>query len=296
MDKKVNRKVNNITYGIVGLGIMGGSIAKAIKTNILNDKESTGSVIALDKNTDSLNNALISNAIDKGFLPEQTTTFLSLCDFVFICLYPHSIINFLKQNKKYFKDNSIITDISGVKSELEDNIEDIKPNNADLIFGHPMAGGAKEGYVNSKSEYFKNHNYILIPHNFNKKENLILFEELIYKMGFSKIITTDSKTHDEKIAFTSQLCHVLASAMVETADDIDITSFAGGSFDDFTRIAMINAPLWTELFLSNKKELIKHIDKLKENLNSIEELIQSDNSKELEALLNDVRQKRIQMK
>lgn len=296
MDKKVNRKVNNITYGIVGLGIMGGSIAKAIKTNILNDKESTGSVIALDKNTDSLNNALISNAIDKGFLPEQTTTFLSLCDFVFICLYPHSIINFLKQNKNNFKDNSIITDISGVKRELEDNIEDIKPNNADLIFGHPMAGGAKEGYQNSKSEYFKNHNYILIPHNFNKKENLILFEELIYKMGFSKIITTDSRTHDEKIAFTSQLCHVLASAMVETADDIDITSFAGGSFDDFTRIAMINAPLWTELFLSNKKELIKHIDKLKENLNSIEELIQSDNSKELEALLNDVRQKRIQMK
>ncbi len=296
MDKKVKKQAENLTYGIVGLGIMGGSIAKAIKNNILFSKDAKGSVLALDKNAESLAEAEKSNSIDKGFSLDQTKTFLFLCDFVFVCLYPHSILNFLKDNKSNFRKDSIVTDISGVKAILEKNIDQIRPDNADLIFGHPMAGGAKEGFSNSKSEYFTNHNYILIPHDFNKEENLDFFEELVYRMGFTKIIKSDSKTHDDKIAFTSQLCHVVAAAMIESSEDVEITSFAGGSFGDFTRIAMINAPLWTELFLSNKEELVKHIENLKKNLNHIESLIQNDDKEGLETVLTDVRQKRIQMK
>ena len=296
-------------FGIVGLGIMGGSIAKAIRSNIAN-KLSGGlsdvKIYALDKNNDSLFAALNEGIIDKSFSPAQTKEMLGLCDFVFICLYPNATLDFLKEYKSDFKDGSTVTDISGVKQNLSKNYEKICPSNAYLILAHPMAGGEKEGFAASKSEYFKNHNYIII-----KKHASILskpisyqngyddaekqFETIIKMMGFSRITKTDSDTHDDKIGFTSQLCHVVASAMVESAGDSAITSFGGGSFEDLTRIAMINAPLWTELFLSNKEKLLKHIDTFKNHLDDIEKLIACNDAKGLESYLQDVRNKRIEM-
>ena len=128
------------------------------KTNILSGK-STGKIFAMDKNLESLYAATDSEIINKGFLPEETKKMLALCDIIFICLYPGATLNFLKENKNNFKNDSIITDISGVKTILEKSYNDICPPNADFIFGHPMAGGEKEGFLASKGEYFLNHNY-----------------------------------------------------------------------------------------------------------------------------------------
>lgn len=297
---ELENKLSTFTFGIVGLGIMGGSIAKAIRNSIGQNNFFSGKIIALDKNTESLESAKKEQIIDEGYLPEQNKIMLSKCDFVFICLYPHAILDFLKNNKNNFKDNAIITDISGVKALLEECYDEICPPNADFIMGHPMAGGEKEGFASSKGEFFINHNYILIdkPNNIASKihkENFELFQLLIHKMGFSKITITDSDTHDNKIGFTSQLCHVVASAMVESAEDEQITSFGGGSFEDLTRIAMINAPLWTELFLSNKEKLVNHIENFKAQLDLMEEYIKNNKKDELQALLSDVRQKRIKM-
>ena len=155
-----------------------------------------------------------------------------------------------------------------------------------------MAGGEKEGYTSSNSSFFNGRNYILIPENFNKKENLEFFKNLIYKMGFSKITETTASDHDYKIGFTSQLCHVIASALVESAPDEKITAFGGGSFEDLTRIAMINAPLWTELFISNKEKLTTHIECFIDQMNNFKNLIQEENKTALENLLKDVREKR----
>ena len=285
------QNLSSLTYGIIGLGIMGGSIAKAIRHNV------NGTIFALDKNEESLQKALSSKIIDKAFNIEETENMLKQCDFVFVCLYPHSILSFLKEHKNHYKDNAIITDISGVKVLLEKDIETLRPSNAHLILGHPMAGGAKEGYDASKGEYFNHRNYIIINHdNYKHDENALnLFKSLIYKMGFSKITETDAKTHDNKIGFTSQLCHVVASAMVESAMDPEITSFGGGSYEDLTRIAMINAPLWTELFLSNKEELLKNIESFKSQINIIEDFIQNEDKEGLKHILEDVREKRIKM-
>lgn len=296
----LEKKLSGFTFGIVGLGLMGGSIAKAIRNSIGQSSYFSGKIIALDRNTESLEAAKKEQIIDEGFLPEQNKIMLSKCDFVFICLYPHAIFDFLKENKDNFKDNAIITDISGVKHLLEVNYNDICPKNADFIMGHPMAGGEKEGFSASKGECFINHNYILIDKANHipqavHKENFELFQLLIHKMGFSKITITDSETHDNKIGFTSQLCHVVASAMVESAEDEQITSFGGGSFEDLTRIAMINAPLWTELFLSNKDKLVDHIENFKKQINLMEEYIKNDEKDKLCDLLSDVRQKRIKM-
>lgn len=286
--------MNNLNFGIIGLGIMGGSIARSIRENILNEKSSLGKIYAFDINQASLDLAKKENIIDQGFSKDDVKNMLQLCDVVFICLYPKKTIEFLKANKKYFKTGSVITDISGVKS-IYDNMEEVFPTNADFVLGHPMAGGEKEGFANSNGNYFINHNYIIIPQERNKPESIKLMENLVTAMKFSRITKTDCKTHDEKIGFTSQLCHVVASAMVESAEDPSITSFGGGSFEDLTRIAMINAPLWTELFLSNKVALLKHIKTFISKMQEFETLIQNEDAQQLEDLLKDVRKKRIEM-
>ena len=286
--------MNNLNFGIIGLGIMGGSIARSIRENILNEKSSSGKIYAFDINQTSLDLAKNENIIDQGFSKDDVKNMLQLCDVVFICLYPKKTIKFLKENKDNFKNGSVITDISGVKS-IYDNMEEVFPTNADFVLGHPMAGGEKEGFANSNGNYFINHNYIIIPQERNKPESIKLMENLVTAMKFSRITKTDCKTHDEKIGFTSQLCHVVASAMVESAEDPSITSFGGGSFEDLTRIAMINAPLWTELFLSNKVALLKHIKSFISKMQEFETLIQNEDAQQLEDLLKDVRKKRIEM-
>ena len=281
----------NITYGIIGLGLMGGTIAKSIRKNVLSENQ-CAKIIALDKNKESLENAFSEKIIDSYFFPEETKKMLEQCDVVFICLYPHATLDFLLKNKKNFKSGSIITDISGVKGIFEKKLPELLRNDVDFIIGHPMAGGEKEGYTSSNSSFFNGRNYILIPEHFNKKENLEFFKNLIYKMGFSKITETTARDHDYKIGFTSQLRHVIASALVESAPDEKITAFGGGSFEDLTRIAMINAPLWTELFISNKEKLTTHIECFIDQMNNFKNLIQEENKTALENLLKDVREKR----
>lgn len=286
--------LQNKVYGIVGLGIMGGTIAKTIRKKVLSDQNSSGKIYACDKNENSLKNAQNQNVIDKSFSLENVNLMLSECDILFVCLYPHATIEFLKTHQNDFKKDSIVTDISGVKQIFEE--QDFHLNeNFDFIIGHPMAGGEKEGYESSKDTFFENRNYILIPTKYNKKENCELFKNLIFKMGFSKITETTSEIHDYKIGFTSQLCHVIASALVESAPDEKITDFGGGSFEDLTRIAMINAPLWTELFTSNKEKLLFHIDNFIEQMQIFRDLISQNKKTELKDLLEDVRQKRILM-
>lgn len=284
----------NITYGIIGLGLMGGTIAKSIRKNVLSENQ-CAKIIALDKNKESLENAFSEKIIDSYFFPEETKKMLEQCDVVFICLYPHATLDFLLKNKKNFKSGSIITDISGVKGIFEKKLPELLRNDVDFIIGHPMAGGEKEGYTSSNSSFFNGRNYILIPEHFNKKENLEFFKNLIYKMGFSKITETTASDHDYKIGFTSQLCHVIASALVESAPDEKITAFGGGSFEDLTRIAMINAPLWTELFISNKEKLVDHIDNFINEMETMKSLIQSEDSQGMQDYLNEVRLKRIKM-
>lgn len=287
--------LKDLTYGIVGLGIMGGSFAKSIRQNILSQSDSTGKILGCNRSTASITMALSEGVIDKGFASTDVDQMLPDCDVVFICLYPHATLDFLKDHKDKFKSGAIITDISGVKGIFEKSLSQLLRPDTDFVIGHPMAGGEKEGYAASNAKFFVNHNYILIPQDFNKPENLETMRTLISAMGFSRITETSCQNHDYKIGFTSQLCHVIASALVASADDEEITAFGGGSFEDLTRIAMINAPLWTELFISNKDLLCNHIENFQKQLDLMKNFIQSENSEELKNMLDDVRTKRIKM-
>ena len=284
-------------YGVVGLGIMGGSVAKAIRSNIIGKEDPDGQIVALDRNSESLSAAITSGTIDRAFTPSETEKMLAEVDMLFVCIYPKATLDFFKEHKNHYKNGAIITDISGVKHDLSQAFEEIKPANAHLILGHPMAGGEKEGFGASRGEYFLNHNYILIKpkEGYEDEAAVEKFRRIITLMGFTRITEVDADTHDNKIGFTSQLCHVVASAMVESAGDPEITSFGGGSFEDLTRIAMINAPLWTELFLANREKLVAHIENFEAQLNNLKKLIENQDANGLQSLLADVRSKRIQM-
>ena len=274
---------------------MGGSFAKSIRQNILCMNGAKGRVLACNRSTACLEMAKNEGVADQTFTIDKVDQMISQCDVLFICLYPHATLDFLKEHKDSFKSGAIITDISGVKGIFEKSLPQILRPDVDFIIGHPMAGGEKEGYAASNAQFFVNHNYILIPRECNKAENLEFMRELITAMGFTRITETTCDIHDYKIGFTSQLCHVIASALVESAEDPGITAFGGGSFEDLTRIALINAPLWTELFISNKEKLVEHIDRFEQQLELMKKYIASEDSQNLCNLLSDTREKRLKM-
>ena len=288
-------RLNNLTYGIVGLGIMGGSFAKSIRENILCQNGSTGKILVCNRSRACLDSALHEGVADEIYTSDEVGKMVPKCDILFICLYPHATLDFLEAHKQNFKSGAIVTDISGVKGIFEKKLPEILRDDVDFIIGHPMAGGEKEGYAASNAKFFINHNYLLIPQEYNKSENLETMRLLISEMGFTRITETTCDVHDYKIGFTSQLCHVIASALVQSAPDEQITAFGGGSFEDLTRIAMINANLWTELFISNKEKLVSHMENFIDEMEKMKNLIEKEDSEGMREYLTTVREKRTKM-
>ena len=294
-------RLNQLTYGFVGLGLMGGSLAKAITKYVLAKENSTGKIYAMDKNPSSLEDAILEKTIERGFSENETKEMLSLCDVVFVCLYPKATGEFLAKYQDDFKSGAIVTDIAGVKGQLMENLN-WKRSDVAFVPGHPMAGNEREGFTHASAEIFQKRNYIFMEPvvggasslEFGKNA-LETLKQLATSIGFGRIIETNAEIHDHKIAFTSQLCHVIASALVDSAEDTNVTAFGGGRFEDLTRIAMINAPLWTELFIADKKELVNHISEFQASLETIKAAIENEDSEKLNGYLSNVRSRRIAM-
>ncbi|NLN98501.1 MAG: prephenate dehydrogenase [Eubacteriaceae bacterium] len=275
---------------VIGLGLMGGAFALGLR------QLEPASIMATDCNKEVLEKALEEKIIDYGAqTPEEIARMLFQSHLIILCLYPSDAIDFVKTYGRYFQENAILTDIVGVKEPIIRDIKEALPPTVDFIPGHPMAGSEKEGFLGATEDIFVGRNYVLTPLPENKKENLNFIKTLIKRLGFVNIVESTPEEHDRKIAFTSQLCHVIAAALVDADEDLKITDFEGGSFGDLTRIAMINAPMWTELFLMNKKALLAEIDKFEESLQAIKGHIAQDNAEALIETLKDVRDKRVVM-
>jgi prephenate dehydrogenase len=216
---------------------------------------------------------------------------LGACDVVFLCLNPSALIRFAGDNESSFKSGALITDIAGVKESIARRVQDFRAD-VDFIPGHPMAGAEKGGFANAGLCDFSGKNYILTPLARNKPENLAFLKSLIYRMGFGRITEVSPAEHDRKIAFTSQLCHVIAAALIDCEGDTAITRFGGGSFEDLTRIAMLNAPMWTELFIENRDALLARVSSFETSLDALKALIAAPDAAGLEALLAAVRVRR----
>lgn len=194
-----------------------------------------------------------------------------------------------------FRPGTLITDIAGVKGGIVSAMETKLRADLEYIPGHPMAGSERGGYAQAKRCSFTGKNYIITPLARNRPENLDYLKALILRMGFGRITEVTAEEHDRKIAFTSQLCHVIAAALIDCEADTAITRFGGGSFEDLTRIAMLNAPMWTELFRENREELLKRIAQFEGSLDDLKALIAGDDGAALEQRLALVRDRRAAM-
>ena len=238
---------------IVGLGVIGGSFAMSFKEAGFEE------VYAIDTNLESIKKAKEMGIIKDG--SNDAKKFLKIADLVIICIYPRIIKNFMAENKNNFKDGAIITDVAGIKGSLIKELEDIIPDNVDFIFGHPMAGRENKGIDHASAECYKGANYLLIDTERNDDDNVLLLQAIIYKIGFGRIIRISSDFHDQIIAFTSHLPHVMAVSLINSDVEARNTEiYMGGSYRDATRVADINEELWTELFLGNRENLLEVID------------------------------------
>ena len=241
----------NIT--IVGLGVIGGSFAMAFKEAGFED------VYAVDLNKESIEKAKNMGIIKDG--SDNAKQFLEIADLVIICIYPRIIKDFMMENRNNFKDGAIVTDVAGIKGTLIKQLDDIIPDNIDFIFGHPMAGRENKGIDHATAECYKGANYLLIDTERNDDDNVLLLQAIIYKLGFKRIIRISSGFHDQIIAFTSHLPHVMAVSLINSDVEARNTEiYMGGSYRDATRVADINEDLWTELFLGNRENLLEVID------------------------------------
>ena len=270
---------------------MGGAIALALRNNCGVEQSR---LLACDRDGGTLLAAKKTGLIAQGWKADKAGGMLESCGLVFLCLNPSSIIRFLEKWEGSFKTGCLITDIAGTKGSIAQAAENIRQD-VDFIPGHPMAGVERGGFANAALCNFQGKNYILTPISRNKDENLLSLKDLIRKMGFGRITEVTPREHDRKIAFTSQLCHVIASALIDCESDTAITRFGGGSFEDLTRIAMLNAPMWTELFIENRQALLERIEQFEKSLDALKELIGGAQAAELEKRLAQVRDRRTAM-
>ena len=260
---------------IIGLGLVGGTYALALRENPKINK-----ITAIDIDQEAINKALELGIIDNG--GTDSKDFLPEADLIIISLYPKLILDFIKDNLDNFKKGAIITDAAGVKKSIMDEVNKI-PLEADFIFGHPMAGREKIGLQYADKNIFKNANYILTPNEKNKSENIATLKEIIYSMGFKNVSEITADAHDEIISFTSQLTHAIAVALVNSDNmKFDTNRFVGDSYRDLTRIAKINSKLWSELFLENKENLVHKIDAFQEKMEYIKNALLNDDADALE--------------
>lgn len=262
-------KLEDISVTVVGLGVIGGSFAEGLK------KMGVHKVYGIDNNKNTLLKAKNNNMIDEGY--ESGEIPLAKSDLVIISLYPELLETFILENNNFFKKDSFITDVTGIKEKILLEVVPKLRKDVDFILGHPMAGREKRGIDYADIGVFKNANYIIIEGRENKPENLKILEEIINKLEFKNINYLGAKEHDEIIAFTSQLTHAIAVSLVNSDNDkYDTNKFIGDSYRDLTRIAKINEDLWAELFLGNKENLLDRIEKFENKLDIIKDALKND--------------------
>jgi len=265
---------------IVGLGLMGASYAAKLS-------QVGHMVYGFDKRMET-NLKALGEGVIKGFDIED----LKSADLVILALYPNQIYEFIKSNLKYF-DQQLITDISGTKTKLLDEVLSILPKSVNYVSHHPMAGREKSGYDHIDTTMFKNANFLIIDSHHAKLEHIQVIEKLGQDLGFKKQVILSAKAHDDLIAHTSQLTHLLAVGLMLMDDSKHTKDATGDSFRDLTRIANINEVMWSELFIENKDALIDKIDQFMDVLNGLKFDIEAADEKALKAKLKDSKIRRI---
>ncbi len=262
---------------IIGLGLMGGSYALALK-------QQGYAVSAITKEQSSIDYAVAHGIIDKGDT-DINETLVKEADIIVFALYPHVFIDWIKNNRNLFRKGQIITDVTGVKHTVVKPVQELLNGRVEFIAAHPMAGREVYGVENATSEMFKGANYIVVPTENNTPMAIDTAKRLGEILGFARISVLSPEEHDKMIGFVSQLTHCIAVALMTCNDNTHLVDYTGDSFRDLTRIANINEDMWTELFLLNRDVLANEIDVFAKELERIKDMLQNGDSEGMKEVM-----------
>lgn len=266
-----------MNIAVIGLGIIGGSFCKAIKSHTHHH------VIGFNRTLSTAQQALSDGAIDE--IGDEAA--LGRADIIILCMYPRACVDYISQNGKYIKKGALVTDSSGIKRAVCPQLSALAREYGFVFVGsHPMAGKEKNGYEVSDGALFEGASFIITPCGADEK-SVETLAQLAADIGFARITLSDPEEHDRMIAFTSQLPHILACAYVLSPCCPNHKGFSAGSYRDVSRVANINSKLWSELFLENRTPLVEELEVLTNNLSRIVDAVKQNDKKTLAALLEE---------
>ena len=265
---------------VIGLGLIGGSLCKSIK------KHTFHSVYGIDSDPKTIEQALEQEAIDEAIGVDR----LKEADLSIICLYPQAICDFVKENAHRFNPGSIVIDTCGVKKAIVDCCSPVLEEWGVIFVGaHPMAGREFSGFENSTDTLFDNASFIITPTDKTPPIATNLLSTLAGSIGFGNVVIATPEKHDQVIAYTSQLAHVVSNAYVKSPSVNDFNGFSAGSFMDLTRVAKLNEDMWTDLFMCNREALLTEINQILKSITDCRDAISEGDSEKLRSLLREGR-------
>ena len=261
---------------VVGLGLIGGSICKALKANTFYH------IMGMDKNPDVTKKAMETGAIDEIITADK----LSEANLTIVALYPVAIVDFIKENADKFRKGSIVMDICGVKGYIVNNCTPVLDEKGVIFIGtHPMAGTEHSGFDYSTADLFNGASFIITPTDDTPQIAVDLVSTLGACMNFGQVVIATPEQHDANIAYTSQLAHVVSNAYVKSPSLFRADGFSAGSFLDLTRVAYLNEEMWSSLFMCNKDALLYEVNNIINSLTEYRDAMMNDDVNTLRELL-----------
>lgn len=272
-----------MNIAVVGLGLIGGSICKALKANTFHH------IMGIDTDKETIEKALAAGAIDEEISVEK----LSEANLTIVALYPMAIVDFVKQNADKFKKGSIVMDICGIKSYIVNNCTPVLDEKGVIFIGtHPMAGTEHSGFDYADGDLFRKASFIITPSENTPQIAIDLVSTLGACMNFGQVVIATPEQHDRNIAYTSQLAHVVSNAYVKSPSLFHADGFSAGSFLDLTRVAYLNEEMWSGLFLCNKDALLFEINNIIHSLSEYRDAMENDDIDTLRELLKVGRERK----
>ena len=267
--------------GIVGLGLIGGSMARSIKTHTKH------TVLGIDLKESEMKKAELVGAIDGRLTDEE----IGRCEVVIIALFPAQIVKYIESHAHLFSEGTRVFDCGGVKQMVCQPLREItKRAKWKFMGGHPMAGREFSGFSYSKDDLFEQASMILTPAPEATMEDRQWAKDFFISIGFLRVRFATPEDHDEIIGYTSQMAHVVSSAYVKTPMALKHKGFSAGSFQDMTRVARLNEDMWTELFMDNRDPLIREVQGMIDRLTEYRDVLMDGDADRLRKLLREGRE------
>ena len=264
-----------MTVGILGLGLIGGSLARAYAL-------AGHTVYAAEKDESMLAFAQLAGAVDAPLTPEN----LPECELVLLAIYPEGSAAWLAQNAKHISKAALVMDCCGVKQRICDKCFPLAEEfGFTFIGGHPMAGTQFSGFKHSRANLFQGAPMVLVPPRFDDMDLLDRAQRALAPCGFGSFSVTTARDHDRMIAFTSQMPHIVSNAFIKSPTALEHKGFSAGSYRDMTRVAWLNPQMWAELFLENREFVLNELDTFLADLTAYRDAVAAVDREKLMALL-----------